>query len=54
MEGEGEFDSAKGGGEMTRVECEGMDDVVTQFDVMKFGLKELAVIVLCRQGVLFG
>ena len=32
VEGEGEFDSAKGGGEMTRVECEGMDDVVTQFE----------------------
>lgn len=32
VEGEGEFDSAKGGGEMAGVECEGMDDVVTQFE----------------------
>ena len=36
VEGEGEFDSAKRGGEMTRVECEGMDDVVTQFETELF------------------
>jgi hypothetical protein len=36
VEGEGEFDSTKGRGEMAGVECEGMDDVVTQFETELF------------------
>ena len=32
VKGKGKFDGTKRGGEMAGVECEGMDDVVTQFE----------------------
>ena len=36
VEGKGKFDGTKRGGKMARVECEGMDNVVTQFETELF------------------